>query len=336
MPVFHRYSRFYTGLTLRVNHQCVRSFSVTRLKSNDDGFLLLESGKKSIFLISNFQIPNHSNEEIFDYICEIKPETVAVQLCSKRVDLIHKLHSEKRMQGISVSDVCDEDYYNLAVKDLQERFSIASGVFQKSSAIIKPFELFGLLFGKEHNSAIHASLLCKSDLLFIDSNMSECLKRFEHELTEMHSLNKFMMGTNADMNELKNYCSGKSMKEMKQMTGKAMLQNFIKKAPNSDSNAMKNKKGQYLKNMELQKKLELMQNTEQDSHFIDWREIYTLENARAIVSELRDAMPVIVTQLIDERVKNMNQMLKQCTSQKIVAFCNFAHFTGIAEGWENC
>merc|ERR1719334_1544555 len=60
-----------------------------------------------------------------------------------------------------------------------------------------------------------------------------------------------------------------------------------------------------------------------ESNEIDWETVYTRENGRVLVNELRENMKVCVEAFIEERNKNISEMLMNCDGRNIVAFVNF-------------
>jgi len=61
--------------------------------------------------------------------------------------------------------------------------------------------------------------------------------------------------------------------------------------------------------------------------------VYTRENARILVNEVRESMQVCVEAFIDERNKHICDTLMNCDGRNIVAFINFANLDGVEDKW---
>eukprot|EP00484_Ammonia_sp_Unknown_P012323 CAMPEP_0197078020 /NCGR_PEP_ID=MMETSP1384-20130603/212912_1 /TAXON_ID=29189 /ORGANISM="Ammonia sp." /LENGTH=292 /DNA_ID=CAMNT_0042516885 /DNA_START=12 /DNA_END=886 /DNA_ORIENTATION=+ len=157
-----------------------RSFSVTKLNPHDDTFLLLQHQRKNIYVVGNCHVPKKTADTIFQTINEVKPDTVLVQICQHRADVIHKLSVE---HGDNLNEhICGE----AALKDFTNQYPTSAGIFCKSKTVIKPFELFGLLFSYADYKAIHAALLNQAQIIFADNKMKQCIARFEKSINKMY------------------------------------------------------------------------------------------------------------------------------------------------------
>eukprot|EP01084_Bolivina_argentea_P098403 176852_1 len=325
-----RFHHTFTNFSSQFHH-IKRPFSVTKLSATDDKFLLLQHAQKNIYLVGNNHIPNTTANKINEVITAIKPDTVFLQICQHRAEVIHKLSSE-------YGDKLDDDMcYTAALEDFANKYPMSSGIFSKSKTIIKPFELFGLLFSYADYKAIHAGLLNQSELIFGDNKMKNCIDKFEESINKIYDPRACLSGDNMfekDMSRAemeRELAMGKNPKEIRKNLMKKMLERMQKNRPNvADKDVEDQQKKLYL-NQQLE--IDLDGKMEEGQKEIDWESIYSRENARILINEVRESMKVCVDVLIDERNKNICDMLLNCNGSNVVAFVNFANMDGIEDKW---
>ena len=229
----------------------------------------------------------------------------------------------------------DEDIcHAAALEDFANQYPMSSGIFSKSKTIIKPFELFGLLFSFADYKAIHAALLNKAQIIYADEKMKDCIKKFEKSINKQYDpsavLNpQNMFDKDVDVTEFQKEMAGaKNPKDVQRKMMLKMIEKMMKDRKPQEPDEQKEK-------LYLNKQLEIDLEAKSDGGVkeIDWSTIYTRENGRILINEVRDAMKICVDALIDERNKNICEMLMNCEGQSVVAFVNFTNIDGIEDKW---
>ena len=215
---------------------------------------------------------------------------------------------------------------------------MSSGIFSKSKTIIKPFELFGLLFSFADYKAIHAALLNQSQVIFADDGMSDCIAQFEKSVNKMYDPSACLNADNmfekdvngADME--RELAMGGSPRDIQRRMMRKMMERMMKNKANES--AKEREKADKRDKLYLNQQLEIDLNAKKDEDEckeIDWQSVYTRENGRILVDELKDAMKICVDALIDQRNKNLCDVMMNCDGQNVVAFVNFANIDGIED-----
>merc|ERR1711971_452928 len=210
-------------------------------------------------------------------ICGVKPDTVLLQICQHRADIIQKLSTE-------YGDELDEDICSAAaLQDFASQYPMSSAIFSKSKTVIKPFELFGLLFSYSDYKAIHGALMCQSQVIYADNRMKECIGKFEKDINAAEFEREMAMGG--------------SPREIQKRMMKKMMDRMMAKRPTKEQHeaSMEKKKRLYL-NQQLE--IDLEQKGIVESTEIDWETVYTRENGRVLVNELRESMKICVDAFI--------------------------------------
>ena len=235
-------------------------------------------------------------------------------------------------------EALDEDIcYEEALKDFANQYPMSSGIFSKSKTIIKPFELFGLLFSFADYKAIHAAILSQSQIIYADNKMPDCIQKFEKSVNKMYDLGAALDPNNMferdiDMRDIeREMAMPGSPKEIQKRIMKRMIEKNIKNRFNQQTKQDQDRKNKLYLNQQLE--IDINTKEEQGVKEIDWASIYTRENGRILVNEVRESMQICVEALIDERNKNICDMLMRCEGTNIVAFVNFANIDGIEDKW---
>ena len=225
--------------------------------------------------------------------------------------LLHRLSAE-------YGEDLDEDICaGAALQDFASQYPMSSGIFSKSKTIIKPYELFGLLFSFADYKAIHGALMSQSQVIYADSNMKQCIAKFEKSLNKMYDPGQCLNVDNMFEKDIdaaefeREMAMGGSPREIQKRMMKKMMDRMMAKKPT---------KQQHEEDQEKKKKLYLNQQLEivmeekgiVESKEIDWETVYTRENGRVLVNELRESMKVCVEAFIEERNKNISEMLMNC------------------------
>lgn len=233
-------------------------------------------------------------------------------------------------------DALNEDIcYTEALNDFGNQYPLSSGIFSKSKTIIKPFELFGLLFSFADYKAIHAALLNQAKIIYADNKMPDSIQKFEKSLNKMYDLSACLNPDNMferdiDLRDIEREMAmpGAKPREIQKKMMKKLIEQNMRKTV--DSRPKRDIEKLYL-NQQLE--IDLNAKEEQGVKEVDWSSIYTRENGRIIVDEVRESMKVCVDALIDERNKNICDTLMNCDGTNIVAFVNFANIDGIEDRW---
>merc|ERR1719491_945012 len=108
------------------------------------------------------------------------------------------------------------------------------------------------------------------------------------------------------------------------------MERMMKKRPTAPT---KKERKLYL-NQQLEIELNSNSNSATSAHSdgnnaMDWATVYTRENARILVAELKESMAICVEAFIDERNKNIANALMDCEGRNVVALVNFSNVDGI-------
>merc|ERR1711971_219848 len=230
-------------------------------------------------------------------ICGVKPDTVLLQICQHRADIIQKLSTE-------YGDELDEDICSAAaLQDFASQYPMSSAIFSKSKTVIKPFELFGLLFSYSDYKAIHGALMCQSQVIYADNRMKECIGKFEKSINKMYDPGQCLSADNMFEKDIhaaefeREMAMGGSPREIQKRMMKKMMDRMMAKRPTKEQHeaSMEKKKRLYL-NQQLE--IDLEQKGIVESTEIDWETVYTRENGRVLVNELRESMKICVDAFI--------------------------------------
>ena len=233
------------------------------------------------------------------------------------------------------------------MKWFEKAFPNAFTMFNRSKAIIKPFELFGLLFDLNYIKAMDCAYQYNANIIYCDDIMKKNLKKFEDSVQQNYDSNAvasdFVKNVSKDetmkMVDKKIRAMGKdfSMKKLKEsmkeegeqktnLIAKDMLESIIGKRPKVTQKQKENR----LKNQLLSKKINEAKESGID---IDLNEIRTRENACIIIEELNESIPMINKLLFDERCQYISDMMLNSNHDKMVAFVNFSLMDGIENFW---
>lgn len=238
-------------------------------------------------------------------------------------------------------DLNESICYESALDDFDIQYPMSSGIFSKSKTMIKPFELFGLLFSFADYRAMHAALLNKSDIIYADDGMSQCIAAFEKSVNKMYDPSACLNADNMfekDVNVAdleRELAMGGSPREIQKRMMKKMMEGMMKNK--AKESAKKREQSEKKEKLYLNQQLEIEiggggpEGRDKEKKEIDWQSVYTRENGRILVEELKDAMKICVDALIDQRNKNLCEVMMKCDGQNIVAFVNFANMDGIEE-----
>ncbi|ETO09259.1 hypothetical protein RFI_28130 [Reticulomyxa filosa] len=198
-------------------------FSVMKLLPADDLFSLLQHKEKNVFLIGS-QYSNFGLEKIQQVMTTIKPDTVFLQLCKSRANLLEKLSycevrklqeiscfsklfdsnsnekkREERRGGKMKRHGLEEEFgdnlleataHEVALKWFETECPSSYVLFSRSQGVIKPWELFGILFGREYAYGLKYAKQHKCDIVFGDPSLKEAMDKFETSVEQLFDLQR--------------------------------------------------------------------------------------------------------------------------------------------------
>ncbi|ETO15542.1 DNA polymerase epsilon, catalytic subunit a [Reticulomyxa filosa] len=139
----------------------------------------------------------------------IKPDTVFLQLCKSRANLLEKLSycEVRKLQEISCfsklfdsnsnekkreerrggkmkrhgleDNLLEATAHEVALKWFETECPSSYVLFSRSQGVIKPWELFGILFGREYAYGLKYAKQHKCDIVFGDPSLKEAMDKFE-------------------------------------------------------------------------------------------------------------------------------------------------------------
>ena len=165
--------------------------------------------------------------------------------------------------------------------------------------------------------------------------MPDCIQKFEKSIHKMYDLSaalntENMFERDIDMRDIEREMAmpGAKPKDIQKKVMKKLIEQNMRK--HVDQRPKRD-----IEKLYLNQQLEIDLNAKQEDGVkeVDWSSIYTRENGRIIVDEVRESMKICVDSLIDERNRNICDMLMNCDGTNIVAFVNFANIDGIEDKW---